>query len=86
LDTIQHNNKDFSHSWRQCLPDSQANVFDVSSQKIIATACFLVSRGIRVMFLMLWSSVICGRKRQNSLPKLTNSRGGGNEERRMTLR
>lgn len=38
-------------------PDSQENVFDVSSQKIIATACFFVSRGIRVTFLMLWSSV-----------------------------
>lgn len=40
------------------LPDSQENVLDVSSLKMIATACFFVSRGIRVMFLMLWSSVI----------------------------
>lgn len=38
-------------------PESQENVLDESSQKMMATACFLVSRGIRVMFLMLWSSV-----------------------------
>lgn len=38
-------------------PESQEKVLDESSQKMMATACFLVSRGIRVMFLMLWSSV-----------------------------
>lgn len=43
-------------------PESQENVLDESSQKMMATACFLVSRGIRVMFLMLCSSVIWGER------------------------
>lgn len=46
------------------LPESQANVLDESSKKIMATACFFASRGILVMFLMLWSSVIWGGRRQ----------------------
>lgn len=45
-----------------CLPDSQANVLEVSSWKIIATACFFVSRGSLVIFLMLCSSVTLKEK------------------------
>lgn len=44
--------------WRMLhLPDSQAKVFDVSSLKIISTACLLVPFGILVTFFILLRSV-----------------------------